>query len=68
MIIGFKLSDYPVLLEIMRKVVVAKYGESKKYECVNCDFKSNDDDEAIKHNKDFKHEIWKRRMSYTIDL
>lgn len=52
----------------MKKVVVSKYGETKKFECVNCDFKSNDEKEAIKHNKDLKHEMWKKRMSYTIDL
>lgn len=34
--------------------------EVKKYECAHCDFKTDSDNKACKHNKEFSHEMWVR--------
>lgn len=33
----------------------------KDFECVNCDFTSNDREVAIKHNQETRHEMWVKR-------
>ena len=33
----------------------------KDFECVNCDYATNNNDKAIAHQKETKHEMWVKR-------